>query len=216
MALARRVLIAVACGEPPEGRARWTLRLLAGQMVERAVVDGISHETVRRTLKKRLKPHTKVCWCIPPSQSGEFVTAMGDVLKLYEEPYDSGLGAMGVRVSPTSCLFVSSMHTTGPRETGSHRLRVRASRHGARVPVHRAPGKLALPGHHRESDPRGLGTADQEPGGHYYPNATKVRLVMDNLNTHTIGSLYETFPPEEARRIAEKLEIHYTRSMEVG
>ena len=33
---------------------------------------------------------------------------------------------------------------------------------------------------------------------------------MDNLNTHTIGSLYETFPPEEARRIAEKLEIHYT------
>jgi transposase len=45
-------LIAVACGEPPEGRARWTLRLLAGQMVELAVVDDISHETVRRTLKK--------------------------------------------------------------------------------------------------------------------------------------------------------------------
>jgi transposase len=45
-------LIALACGEPPEGRARWTLRLLAGQMVELAIVDGISHETVRRTLKK--------------------------------------------------------------------------------------------------------------------------------------------------------------------
>jgi transposase len=45
-------LIAVACGEPPEGRARWTLRLLAGKMVELAIVDGISHETVRRTLKK--------------------------------------------------------------------------------------------------------------------------------------------------------------------
>lgn len=44
----------------------------------------------------------------------------------------------------------------------------------------------------------------------YYPHATKIRLVMDNLNTHTIGSLYETFPPEEARRIADKLEIHYT------
>lgn len=43
-----------------------------------------------------------------------------------------------------------------------------------------------------------------------YPQATKIRLVMDNLNTHTIGSLYEAFPPEEARRIAEKLEIHYT------
>ena len=44
----------------------------------------------------------------------------------------------------------------------------------------------------------------------YYPEATKVRLVMDNLNTHSVGSLYEAFPPAEARRIAEKLEIHHT------
>jgi uncharacterized small protein (DUF1192 family) len=44
----------------------------------------------------------------------------------------------------------------------------------------------------------------------YYPEATVIRLVMDNLNTHTLGSLYEAFPPEEARRIAQKLEIHYT------
>jgi transposase len=45
-------LIATACGEPPEGRARWTLRLLAGKLVELEIVEGISHETVRRTLKK--------------------------------------------------------------------------------------------------------------------------------------------------------------------
>ena len=45
-------LLAVACGSPPDGRARWTLRLLAGQLVELSVVDEISHETVRRTLKK--------------------------------------------------------------------------------------------------------------------------------------------------------------------
>ncbi len=44
----------------------------------------------------------------------------------------------------------------------------------------------------------------------HYPNATKIVLVMDNLNTHSIGSLYETFPPVEARRLARKLEIHYT------
>ena len=43
-----------------------------------------------------------------------------------------------------------------------------------------------------------------------YPEAEKIVLVMDNLNTHKLGSLYEAFPPEEARRIAEKLEIHYT------
>jgi len=43
-----------------------------------------------------------------------------------------------------------------------------------------------------------------------YPDAIKVRLVMDNLNTHNIASLYETFEPKEARRLAERLEIHYT------
>jgi transposase len=43
-----------------------------------------------------------------------------------------------------------------------------------------------------------------------YPEAQKIVLVMDNLNTHTPASLYETFEPKEAKRIAEKLEIHYT------
>jgi transposase len=44
----------------------------------------------------------------------------------------------------------------------------------------------------------------------HYPEAEKIVLVMDNLNTHDIGSLYEAFQPEEAFRIAQKLEIHYT------
>ena len=44
----------------------------------------------------------------------------------------------------------------------------------------------------------------------HYPRAKVVRLVMDNLNTHSIASLYDAFPPEEARRLAQRLEIHYT------
>jgi transposase len=44
----------------------------------------------------------------------------------------------------------------------------------------------------------------------WYPNARKIVLIMDNLNTHAIGSLYEAFEPAEAMRIAKKLEIHYT------
>jgi hypothetical protein len=43
-----------------------------------------------------------------------------------------------------------------------------------------------------------------------YPNAVRVRLVLDNLNTHYLASLYETFEPQEARRLAERIEIHYT------
>jgi transposase len=45
-------LVALACSTPPDGRARWTLRLLAGRLVELRVVDAVSDETVRRTLKK--------------------------------------------------------------------------------------------------------------------------------------------------------------------
>jgi hypothetical protein len=44
----------------------------------------------------------------------------------------------------------------------------------------------------------------------YYPRATKIRLVQDNLNTHDGASLYEAFPPAEARRILDKIEFHYT------
>ena len=44
----------------------------------------------------------------------------------------------------------------------------------------------------------------------HYPEAEGIRLVMDNLNTHTVASLYEAFPAQEARRLAQKLEIHYT------
>jgi len=43
-----------------------------------------------------------------------------------------------------------------------------------------------------------------------FPDAEKIVLVLDNLNTHTMGSLYKAFPPEEARMLRDKLEIHYT------
>jgi len=44
----------------------------------------------------------------------------------------------------------------------------------------------------------------------YYPTTPKIRLVLDNLNTHSIASLYEAFPPELARSLATRLELHYT------
>jgi hypothetical protein len=44
----------------------------------------------------------------------------------------------------------------------------------------------------------------------HYPHVEKIRLVMDNLNTHTKAALYEAFEPSEAKRLADKLDIHYT------
>lgn len=44
----------------------------------------------------------------------------------------------------------------------------------------------------------------------HFPEAEKIRVVLDNLNTHTPAAFYETFPPEQARRLTKKLEFHYT------
>ena len=66
-------LTKLACSTPPKGRNRWTLRLLAEKVVELELVDSLSHETVRRTLKKNaLKPWRKSMWCIPSEHDGAF------------------------------------------------------------------------------------------------------------------------------------------------
>src|ERR1700735_493906 len=82
------LLVATACASPPEGRARWTLELLAGAMVKLTEHKSLSHETVRRRLAENdLKPWRKDMWCIP-KVDGEYVARMEDVLELYAEAPD--------------------------------------------------------------------------------------------------------------------------------
>jgi transposase len=76
------LLVATACSDPPEGRARWTLELLAGTMVKLTEHDDLSRETVRRRLAENdLKPWRKDMWCIP-QVDGNYVARMEDVLDL--------------------------------------------------------------------------------------------------------------------------------------
>ncbi|MEW5871393.1 MAG: IS630 family transposase, partial [Chloroflexota bacterium] len=82
-------LVALACSEPLVGRRRWSLRLLASQMIRLEYADNISHETVRQVMQENeLKPWLKKEWCIPPKQSAEFVYRMEDVLDVYHRPYN--------------------------------------------------------------------------------------------------------------------------------
>src|SRR6476659_9380948 len=82
------LLVATACASPPRGRARWTLELLAGEMVSLTEHDSLSRETVRRRLKENhLKPWQKDMWCIPKLDA-EYVARMEDVLDLYAEAFD--------------------------------------------------------------------------------------------------------------------------------
>jgi transposase len=82
------LLIAVACSKPPAGRTRWTLQLLADEMVRLTTHESVSDETIRRRLNEfDLKPWQEKMWCIPKVDA-EFVARMEDVLSLYAEPPD--------------------------------------------------------------------------------------------------------------------------------
>jgi transposase len=82
------LLVETACSRPPAGRARWTLELLADELVRLTVHGSISPETVRRRLaENELKPWRQDMWCIS-QVDGEYVARMEDVLDLYAEAAD--------------------------------------------------------------------------------------------------------------------------------
>lgn len=161
--------------------------------------------------KNELKPHLKEQWVIPPKQNADFIAAMEDVLEVYQRPYDAD--------RPVVCLDEQSKQLI--KET--------------RTPIPARPGRKACVDYEYERN----GTANmfmqfeplvgrrhvkvterrtkidfahvvRELVDDHYADTDTIVLVMDNLNTHKTGSLYEAFQPAEARRLIERLEIHYT------
>ena len=150
-------------------------------------------------------------WCIPPQQNAEFVCAMENVLEVYQRPYDPR--------NPVVCMDETSKQLV--RET--------------RAPIGAGPGRIQC--YDYEYERHGVANVFMfcEPLGGWrhasiterrtkldwareirelldvhYPQAERVTLVMDNLNTHTPASLYEAFEPQEARRLIARLEMVYT------
>jgi transposase len=98
------LLVATACSKPPAGRARWTLELLAGEIVKLTEHAGLSRETVRRRLaENELKPWRKDMWCIP-QVDGNYVARMEDVLDLYAEAADPKRPVVCFDESPTQLI----------------------------------------------------------------------------------------------------------------
>lgn len=98
------LLVAVACSSSPVGRKRWTLDLLAGEMVRLIEHDTLSRETVRRRLAEDdLKPWRRDMWCIP-QLDGTYVARMEDVLDLYAEPPDPRRPVVCFDESPTQLI----------------------------------------------------------------------------------------------------------------
>lgn len=160
--------------------------------------------------KNELKPWLKQQWCIP-EVNGVFVAAMEDVLDLYAEEYDEKRPK--VNFDETSRQLIAD--TRAPVGVGRgrpQRYDYEYERKGTRNLFIFCEPQTGW--RHVEVTQRRTKTdfAHQMKWlvDARYPEAEVIRVVMDNLNTHGPGSLYEAFEPSEARRIAKKLEFHYT------
>jgi transposase len=205
------LLVAVACSKPPDGQARWTLDLLAGEVVRLTSHETLSGDTVgRRLAEMTLKPWQEKMWCIP-TVNAEFVARMEDVLGLYAEPPDP--------MRPVVCFDETPRQLIGEE----------------RVPIRAEPGKprrydyeyvrngtanvfmfvdVNQPWRHAKvTDQRtciDFAECMRELVDEHYPDAERIRVVLDNLSAHSAAALYQAFEPAEARRILDRLEFHFT------
>lgn len=151
-------------------------------------------------------------WCIPPSQNAEFVSRMEDVLEVYARPYDPKRPVVCMDEKPFQLLdeYLSPI----PMSDHNHKVKYDCE--------YERKGSCAIfmftepLGGWRESHALSNRTSKDWARqlkwliDDVYPNADKIVLVMDNLNTHNIASFYKEFPADVAFRLSQKLEIHYT------
>ena len=205
------LLVATACANPPAGRRRWTLELLADEMVKLTDHEALSRETVRRCLvENELKPWRRDMWCIP-EVDGTYVARMEDVLDLYAEKPNPKYPVVCFDESPTQLLGETRQPI--PAEPGqAERYDCEYCRNGTVnlfvfVDAHRPWREVKVTDHRTAAD---FACCMQDLVNIHYPQSKRIRVVMDNLSTHTAGALYETFPAPEAHRLLERLEFHYT------
>ena len=205
------ILVATACSPPPKGRAHWTMRLLAGRMIELLDVQSLSHATVARRLKeKEIKPWQKKMWCIPKVDA-HFVAAMEDVLDLYAEPRDPSRPV--VCIDETLKQLVGDVQQPLPAREGSvekydyHYRRNGTANLFVFVDRHRCWRHVKVTERKTNID---FAECMRDLVDIHYPEAALIRVVLDNLSTHRPGALYQAFPPQEARRILKRIEFHHT------
>jgi transposase len=204
------LLVATACSNPPAGRARWTLELLAGQMVKLTEHDSVSRETVRRRLAENdLKPWRKDMWCIPQVDA-EYVARMEDVLDLYAEEPDPKRPVVCFDESPTQ-LIGEIRQPILPQPGQLERYDCEYKRNGTAnlfvfLDIHRPWRKVKVTESRAAVD---FAACMRDLADLHFPKAERIRVVLDNLSTHSYGSLYNAFPACEARRIARRIEFHY-------
>ena len=204
------LLVATACSNPPAGRARWTLTLLADALLKLTPHESLSRETVRRRLAENdLKPWRKDMWCIPRVDA-DYVARMEDVLDLYAEPRDAKRPVVCFDESPIQ-LIGEVRRPIRAKPGRIERYDCEYRRNGTAnlfvfLDVHRPWRKVKVTERRAAED---FAACMRELTDVHYPKAERIRVVLDNLSTHSAGALYQSFPAAEARRVLRRLEFHY-------
>lgn len=148
---------------------------------------------------------------IPPKQDARFVAAMEDVLDVYHLPYDERVPS--VCMDEVSKQLVEHVARPLPAKPGCPaRVDDEYIRRGTAnvfVAIEPLTGVVVAEATERRASVD-FAHFIRQLVDDIWPEAARIRLVMDNLSTHTTAALYEAFEPEEAWRIAKRLEIHYT------
>jgi hypothetical protein len=202
---------ALACSTPPEGYARWTLRLLADKVVELGWIESISHTDVGRILEKNeLKPWQRKQWCIG-QVTDEFLWRMEKVLDLYEQPYDPKRPLICFDERP--CQLIDDVLTPLAMEPGKpKREDHHYERHGVcalLIAFEPLTGQRFVQIRQQRTK-QDYAHFMKELAYMHYSGVEQIVLVQDNLNTHSPGSFYATFKAEEAFALAERFQMHYT------
>ena len=154
----------------------------------------------------------KEMWCIPPKQNADFVAHMEDVLEVYSRPYDEKRPVICMDEKPFQLLDEYLEPITMGKNNHVKKYDCEYVRKGScsifmfTEPLGQWREAHALPRRTSEYWAHQIKWLVDEQ----YPEVEKIVLVMDNLNTHSISSLYKAYSPDEAFRISQKLEIHYT------
>lgn len=158
-----------------------------------------------------MKPWQKKMWCIPPEQNAEFVCAMENVLEVYTRPYDPK--------RPVVCLDEKSKQLVGEvcksiaaRSGEVERCDYEYVRNGTAnlfmlVEPLRGWRHVNVTTRRTKVD---FAKQVKEISDVHFADADRITLVMDNLNTHRLSTLYEAFEPSEARRLIERIEVIHT------
>ena len=151
-------------------------------------------------------------WCIPPKQNADFVAKMEEVLEVYSRPFNEKRPVICMDEKPFQLLDEMFMPIPLSEDNHSVKYDCEYVRKGScsifmfTEPLGQWREAHALPHRTSEDWAREMKWLIDKA----YPDAEKIVLVMDNLNTHTTASFYKVFPAEEAFRLSQKLEIHYT------